>query len=220
MSPSPATLRPDADLKAKALFDAAWKRIETRLGGLGSMQAPRELVLLNGAPGSGKGTNAAFIERSRGLERTVCISSLLAESSEAHSLMDAGALVSDSVVLDCLLGALLDPARGAEPAGCVVDGFPRSPMQVELLLQLHDRLTNMHDAFADHPILAHRWPRPSFRIVMLFVDEALSIRRQLDRGVATAKLRERALLAGVPEAGSKNRATDASEAIARSRYGT
>jgi len=75
----------------------------------------------------------------------------------------------------------------------------------------------MHDAHADHVKLAPRWPRPSFRIVVLFVDEELSVRRQLERGVNTKKLRDRALLAGVPLV-MPDRETDASEAVARQRY--
>ena len=58
----------DADLKAAALFHGAWRRLENRLGP-GGLQAPRELIFLNGAPGAGKGANAAFVERSRGLVR-------------------------------------------------------------------------------------------------------------------------------------------------------
>jgi hypothetical protein len=83
-------------------------------------QAPREVVWLNGAPGSGKGTNTPFIQRSRNLGRAVCISDLLAK--EQHAAINAGALVSDAAVVDALLAALLDPARGAESAGAVIDG--------------------------------------------------------------------------------------------------
>ena len=43
---------------------------------------PREVVWLNGAPGSGKGTNMPFIMKSRGLSRTVTMSQLLDGSAE------------------------------------------------------------------------------------------------------------------------------------------
>ena len=43
---------------------------------------PREVVWLNGAPGSGKGTNMPFIVKSRGLSRAVGMSQLLDTSPE------------------------------------------------------------------------------------------------------------------------------------------
>jgi adenylate kinase family enzyme len=106
------------------------------------MQAPRELVLLNGSPGSGKTANAAFVERSRNLNRTVCISSLLGVQDKT------GVLVSDAQVLDVLLGALLDPKEGACASGAVIDGFPRSPVQVELLICLYDKVVPPAENFA------------------------------------------------------------------------
>ena len=43
---------------------------------------PREVVWLNGAPGSGKGTNLKFIMKSRGLSRAVGMSQLLDTSPD------------------------------------------------------------------------------------------------------------------------------------------
>jgi len=54
--------------------------------------------------------------------------------------------------------------------------------------------------------------------VVLFVDEATSVARQLARGTNDARLRVRALDAGVPFAAAAARATDASDAVARARY--
>ena len=193
--------------------------MENRVGGLEKLQGPRELVLLNGAPGSGKGANALFIEQNRGLERTVCVSSLLASREEARAAVQSGSLVSDAVVLDEVLGALLDPARGALPSGAVVDGFPRSAQQVDQLLALNEKLNSLHITFADHPLLAPRWPRPSIRVVCLFVDEAKSIARQMERGELSKRLRDRAVLAGVHGGGAfQPRATDSNEDFARHRY--
>ena len=69
------------------------------------MQAPRELVFLIGAPGSGKGTNTPYILRSRGLTRAVCVSSLLAAAES--TTINSGGLVSDSTVVDALLSSIL-----------------------------------------------------------------------------------------------------------------
>ena len=182
------------------------------------MQAPRELVWLNGAPGSGKGTNTPYILRSRGLSRAVCVSDLLA--AEQSAVINAGKLVSDSTVVDALLSSLLDPAHGADAVGAVVDGFPRTQIQVDFLSLLHDKLQELHLRHADKPSLAWRFPRPHFRVVVLFVDEQTSVDRQRARGSTAAMLRARALDAGVPFAAAAARATDGSDAIARARYQT
>jgi hypothetical protein len=57
-------------------------------------------------------------------------------------------------------------------------------------------------------------------VVVLFVDEATSVNRQLARGSTAALLRARALDAGVPFAAAAARATDGSDAVARARYQT
>jgi hypothetical protein len=260
------------DLKAKAVFDSCFRRLEEKLGA-GMQARARSLSLRLGGRGSsadatrarrrarrrhakwcgstarpaavrarplawrstryrrialtashaarctlraGKGTNTPFIQRIRGVHRAVCVSSLLASSQAAA--MNAGALVSDAAVVDALLSALLDPGAGAESAGAIVDGFPRTPLQVDFLCLLHDKLSELHLRHADNPALAPRFPRPHFRVVVLFVDEAESVRRQLARGAAATRLHARALDAGVPHAAAAARATDATEAIAKARY--
>ena len=100
----------------------------------------------------------------------------------------------------------------------MIDGFPRTPVQVDFLSLLHDRLQELHLRHADKPALAPRFPRPHFRVVVLFVDEETSVTRQLARGSTAAVLRARALDAGVPFAAAAARATDGSDAVARARY--
>ena len=220
-----ASARDDAtgvDLKARAVFDGCWSRLLSRVG-TANLQAPRELVFLNGAPGSGKTTCIPFILRSRGLRRSVCVSTLLANDPATQAAIAAGDLVSDTIVVDALLTALFDPAAGAVPSGAVVDGFPRTPLQVDLLVLLHDRLHELHQRYADHPGAAARYPRPSFRVVILFVDEPTSVQRQLQRGVAAIQHRARALDAVAPfsageAAHTSLRPTDLSEKIAKHRY--
>lgn len=69
------------------------------------------------------------------------MSDLLLGDAAAQAKIAAGDLVSDSTVADALFGALLDPAQGADAAGIVVDGFPRTPLQVDLMVLLHEKLT-------------------------------------------------------------------------------
>lgn len=62
------------------------------------MVCPKEVVWLNGAPGSGKGANTPFILESRGLSRAVSMSSLLEHNLSIKALMEAGELVPDAMV--------------------------------------------------------------------------------------------------------------------------
>ena len=65
---------------------------------LQTYQIPKEIVWLNGAPGSGKGANTPFILESRGLTRAVTMSSLLERHPGIRELMEAGELVPDTMV--------------------------------------------------------------------------------------------------------------------------
>lgn len=149
-----------------------------------------------GAPGSGKGTNTVFILESRGLTRAVTMSSLLQSDARIAAAMAAGELVPDEMVADALLETVFDP--DADPAGVLVDGFPRTALQVDLLKLLHDKVEELHEFHAaaadakakkaaaarrrgegegggasideeDSPFSSaeERWPRPSFKVVVL-----------------------------------------------------
>lgn len=64
-------------------------------------------------------------------------------------------------VIDALLETIFDP--DADSAGLVIDGFPRTALQVELLKLLYDKLMSLHVQYAD---TADEWrfPRPSFKV--------------------------------------------------------
>jgi hypothetical protein len=140
-------------------------------------------------------------------------------------------MISDGVVGDALLEALLGGGRGGglacggsapaaggagEYAGVVVDGFPRTAVQVDFLKLLHDKLAALHRMHADGP-LAAAFPRPSFKVVVLYVDEETSVRRQLQRAAQTQARNQRALDAGAGGLQAA-RATDVSADKARKRY--
>jgi adenylate kinase len=94
-------------------------------------------VLLIGPPGSGKGTQGARLAAELGL---VHISSgdLLRAEVEAGSpigrmvgsIMSAGDLVPDIVILAVLLRPVIEAAEGP---GYLLDGFPRSVEQAEMV---------------------------------------------------------------------------------------
>lgn len=200
-------------MKAQLLFDAGWKRMEARLGE--TLVCPREIVWLNGAPGSGKGTNMPFIMKSRGLSRTVGMSQLLDSSSEIRDIINRGELVPDSMVLDALLDAVLNPDLN-DGAGLVIDGFPRTAMQVDFVKLLYDKLLELYHRAADSPE-EWRFPRPSFKVVVLYVDEEESVRRQMKRAQLASLHNKRVLDAGTGEVWNV-RTTDISEALCRRRY--
>jgi adenylate kinase len=94
-------------------------------------------IVLLGPPGSGKGTQGIRLAERLGV-RHVSTGQLLRAEVEARtelgrraaSYLDRGELVPDDVILAALRPALAD-ARAA--GGYVLDGFPRSRAQAELL---------------------------------------------------------------------------------------
>jgi adenylate kinase len=101
------------------------------------------LVLL-GAPGSGKGTQATRLKEQLGVPHISTGDLLRAAVAagtplgvKAKSVMDAGHLVSDDIVLGMLEERLAqDDAR----AGFILDGYPRNLAQADALDGLLERL--------------------------------------------------------------------------------
>jgi len=94
-------------------------------------------VVLLGAPGAGKGTHCKRIADRYGVLHLSSGDILRRERAEgsalgqkAQSYMDAGALVPDDLIVEMMTGAI----RRA-PAGYVLDGFPRTVNQAEVLDQ-------------------------------------------------------------------------------------
>ena len=94
------------------------------------------LVLL-GAPGSGKGTQAARLKDylnvphiSTGELLRAAVTAGTALGLQAKSVMEAGGLVSDDVVLGMLEERLLQPDTSN---GFILDGYPRNLVQANAL---------------------------------------------------------------------------------------
>jgi adenylate kinase len=101
-------------------------------------------ILLLGAPGSGKGTQAALLTRQLGLPHISTGALLRAAVSagtelgkKAKAVMDRGDLVSDDIML-----GLIEERLGQKNAqhGFVLDGYPRNIAQAEALDALLQRL--------------------------------------------------------------------------------
>ncbi|KAF6250719.1 hypothetical protein COO60DRAFT_1568871 [Scenedesmus sp. NREL 46B-D3] len=206
-------------MESQLIFGSCWRRFKEKHGM--DFAAPREIIWLNGAPGSGKGVSTPLILKARGMSRSVCVSSLLTSAREARKYIDAGEMMPDHVVGDLLLEALLLPAsagHGAADLNLVVDGFPRTAVQVDFVKLLMDKLRYLHTKYMDTP-LAPCFPRPAFKVVMLYVDEDTSINRQLQRAVAAQAHNKRVVDAGLGEQQlHEERSTDALPEKASKRY--
>lgn len=212
-SGAPANKLSDLEIKdAQLIFDSAWRELESDVG-RENLRFPKEIILLGGAPGSGKGTNTAFISKQRGLTCPPIVISALLDSPEAKRLKDAGAMVGDREVVGLLLRELMKPAYRD---GVILDGFPRTRVQVECLKILVDQMHKLRREFYGTPLSIH-FRHPTIHIMVLFVDEKESIARQLKRGRETRVHNEEVLRTGV---GSlwEDRATDHDEALAQRRY--
>lgn len=107
------------------------------------------LVLL-GAPGSGKGTQAQRLQARHGLPQVSTgdlLREAVAENTElgraAKTVMDAGRLVNDATMLGIIRERL---ARPDVERGFILDGFPRTIGQAEGLAALLDDLGQPLDA--------------------------------------------------------------------------
>ncbi|HTO05080.1 MAG TPA: nucleoside monophosphate kinase, partial [Opitutus sp.] len=128
----------DLEIKdAQLIFGSVWEHLEDDFG-RENLRFPKEIILLGGAPGSGKGTHTAFIAKTRGLTCPPIVISALLDSPEARRLKDAGNMVGDREVVGLLLRELMKPIYRD---GVILDGFPRTNVQVECLKMLVD---NMH----------------------------------------------------------------------------
>lgn len=213
-APTP-TLPASSDLEikdARIIFEPIWDDLESHFGRQ-HLRFPKEIILLGGAPGAGKGTNTAFIAKTRGLTCAPIVMSSLLDTPEMKKIKDAGNMIGDREVLAVLLRRLLQPEYRD---GVILDGFPRTKVQVECLKMLYERMTQLWREFYGTPLAIH-FRQPVMQIVVLFIDEKESVARQLKRGRTVKLLNEevRRVGHGVLQ---EERATDFDEKLARRRY--
>jgi adenylate kinase len=217
--PSAATPAPlggkltDLEIKdAQLIFGSAWQGLENEFG-RENLRFAKEIILLGGAPGAGKGTNTAFITKARGLTCPPIVMSALLDSPEAKRLKDAGNMVGDREVVSLLLRELMKPIYRD---GVILDGFPRTQVQVECLKLLVNKMHALRREFFNSPLSIH-FRQPTIHIMVLFVDEKESIARQLKRGRETRIHNEEVQRTGVGDLW-EDRPTDHDEALAQRRY--
>ena len=106
-------------------------------------------LLLYGAPGSGKGTQANMLRSHFGIPHIATGDMLRAEIAagtelglKAQPILAAGKYVSDNIMIGMIRNRLRQP--DCEP-GFIIDGFPRTVPQAEALDDLMDELSKSFD---------------------------------------------------------------------------
>ncbi len=212
-TPGSATQAHDLEIKdAHLIFNSAWHALELEVG-RENLRFPKEIILLGGAPGSGKGTHTSFILKARGLTCEPIVVSALLDTPEAKRIKDAGGMVGDREVIGLLLSRLLERQFRD---GVILDGFPRTKVQVECLKLLVEHIQALRSQFYHTPLGIH-FRQTTIHIMVLFVDEKTSVERQIKRGREIQQHNAEVRRTGVGEL-QEERATDYDTGLAQRRY--
>jgi adenylate kinase len=101
-------------------------------------------------------------------------------------------------------------------AGVIIDGFPRTNVQVDCLKLLVDKMHALRREFFNSPLSIY-FRHPTIHIMVLFVDEKESIARQFKRGRETLAHNDEVQRTGIGTL-REDRATDHDETLAHRRY--
>ena len=131
-------------------------------------------IILCGAPGSGKGTQSAFIAQKYGVQHLSTGDVLRAEIAKGSELgKQIDALISKgNLVPDDMMYGVIESYISSLPADCkgtIFDGYPRTVAQAEALTGLLKKY-NMEAIMID-----------------LLVDEQLLIQRLIERGKVSGR---------------------------------
>lgn len=121
-------------------------------------------IVMLGAPGSGKGTQAQRLQKEHGLPQIStgdllrkAVADKTALGQKAKKAMDAGELVSDDIVLGMIKERIAQPDANK---GFLLDGFPRNTAQADsldaLLGELKLKLDNVVLLDVDFDVLMKR----------------------------------------------------------------
>ena len=121
-------------------------------------------LIFLGAPGSGKGTQAEVLEKTLGLAKLSTGDMLRAAvkagtpaGKKAASIMEAGGLVSDDIVISMIEERICQPDCAG---GFILDGFPRTLAQAQALAttlkQLNKKIDKVIEFAVNEQILVER----------------------------------------------------------------
>ena len=204
---------PELEIKdAQLIFNSVWSELKADFG-KENLRFAKELILLGGAPGSGKGTQTQFILNARGLTCDSIVVSSLLTSPEAQKIKKQGGMVGDREVVGLVFRKLLEEEYRD---GAVLDGFPRTKVQVECLKLLVAKMKQLRREFYDTPMRIH-FRQLTVHVMVLFVDEPTSVERQLKRGQEIERQNQKIRASGIGEE-REARPTDLNPKAARHRY--
>ncbi len=208
--PDPGT---DLEVKdAQLIFQAVWDDLQEKHG-RDNLRFPREFIWLGGAPGAGKGTNTPFIAKTRDITAPPIVVSNLLTTPQDLAIKNAGKMVGDRGVIGLLFEELLSPQYYE---GVIIDGFPRTKVQVECLKLFYHAMLELHGDYRTTP-LARFFRKPMFRIALLFVSEQVSVQRQLKRGLEKQEHNRQVRATGIGKL-AEERLTDTDPELCRNRY--
>ncbi|MBS1538401.1 MAG: adenylate kinase [Bacteroidetes bacterium] len=127
------------------------------------------IIVLFGAPGVGKGTQAALLAERKHIPHLSTGDALrraIASQSElgivAKKIVESGKLVSDEIVTGIVKEALSKPEFAN---GCILDGFPRNQSQAEAL-----------------DVILQETQKEIYRVININVENEEIVNRMLKRG--------------------------------------
>ncbi len=117
-------------------------------------------VILLGAPGAGKGTQAQLLQEalripkiSTGDMLRAAITAGTSLGKKAKSIMDAGKLVSDDIMIDLVKDRVAQPDCAK---GFLLDGFPRTLAQAEALAEAGIHISDVIELRVDEEGIVRR----------------------------------------------------------------
>lgn len=205
----------DLEIKdAQLIFSAVWDDLHEKHG-RDNLRFPREFIWLGGTPGAGKGTNTPFIAKARDITAPPIVISGLLTTPQAIAIKNAGKMAGDREVVGLLFEELLAPQYHD---GVIIDGFPRTKVQVECLKMFFHAMIELHSEYRATP-LSRYFRKPNFRIALLYVGQEVSVQRQLKRGLEIQEYNRQVRATGAGDL-LEERVTDVDPQLCRNRYKT